>query len=36
MDDLAHLELRVAKEIAVFFADQQTRQGQQFLVGLGT
>jgi hypothetical protein len=36
MDELAHLELRVAKEIAVFLADQQTCQGQQFLVGLAT
>ena len=36
MDDLAHLELRVAKEIAVFFADEQTRQSQQFRIGLAT
>ncbi len=36
MDDPAHLELRAAEEIVVFFADQQPGRGQQFLVALGT
>ena len=36
MDDVSNLELRVAEQFAVFFADQQTRQGQQVIVGLRT
>ena len=36
MDDVPNLELRVAEQFTVCFADQQTRQGQQFVVDLRT
>jgi len=36
MDEIADLELSLAEQIAVLFADQQARQGQQVILGLRT
>src|SRR5207253_10564588 len=34
MHDVTDLELGFAEQVTIFFADQQTRQGQQFVVRL--